>query len=79
MNQNKIRKILRRLTKSFADSRWVGQIKTLPYNYQVRGTASLGQGSKLQTDSDRCIYVQNGSARGQVRDEFQRDTHSIRP
>ena len=47
--------------------------------HQAHETVALGQGNSLRTYSDRCIYVQNGSARGQVRVQVQRDTHSIRP
>ena len=50
---------------------------------QVHETVALEQGNSLRTDSDGCIYAQNGSARcdfrGHFRVEIQRDIHSIRP
>ena len=47
--------------------------------YQAHDTRAPGQGNKFRTDSDRCIYAQNGFSRYDFRVKVQRDTDSNGP
>ena len=46
---------------------------------QIHDRLPTEQGIKFRTDSDRCIYVQMGSARWDVRVWFQRELHTHYP